>query len=137
MVKPNINNVNNCVVSQLAQTDDIVNLWNLQVIGIMDLCDLKIQEELEEATVHHFRKTVHINDDGGYKISLQWIENKIVLTTTRKVLKDNYDLPLPSCETMANKMPMMKYSKSAWLMVIKKKLENIQTTIYITGKYLR
>lgn len=55
--------VKDCVTSLLDQSDDIDNLWNLEVIGIINPCHCENQEDLEKAALHTFRKIVHIKDN--------------------------------------------------------------------------
>lgn len=45
--KPDVKYVNHCDVFLLAQSNDIINLWNLEAIGIIDPWGRKNQEELE------------------------------------------------------------------------------------------
>lgn len=72
------------VTSLLIQSDNIVNLWKIEAIGITDPCERESQNELEEVAVNHFKETVRINDDGRYEICLPWTQNKEELPSNRE-----------------------------------------------------
>lgn len=85
------------ITSLFSQTATIANLWELDVLGIRDPVEQKSREELENAALDHFEKTVSINKDRRYEVHLPWLEEK-------EGLKENRDIAEQRCVSMSNKL---------------------------------
>ena len=62
----------------------ISDLWNLDVLGITDSFQKKSKLEEDFNTKMNFLKSVTVNEEGHYEVSLPW-----------------KNLPLPSCKDLA------------------------------------
>ncbi|XP_023217501.1 uncharacterized protein LOC111619908 [Centruroides sculpturatus] len=52
----------------------IPDLWELDILGIKDPAEKQSKEELEQASIEHFEKTLKRDSDGRYMVSLPWIK---------------------------------------------------------------
>ncbi|GBN41370.1 hypothetical protein AVEN_182069-1 [Araneus ventricosus] len=53
----------------------IKDLWSLYVLEITEPCERKNKIELEEAAKDHFARNVSRDEEGGYIVSLPWIQD--------------------------------------------------------------
>lgn len=63
--------------------------------GIIYLGERKNEIDLNQAALH-LKKTLHINEDGRYEISIPLVEIKSTYQVRGEMHIDDYDLPLPS-----------------------------------------
>ena len=85
------------VTSLLVKEMDISDMWRLDSIGIQDPSEQKTKEELHEATMDHFLKTVKINEDQRFHVCLPWID-------THLPLPSNYNLAVRGLEVTSRKL---------------------------------
>ncbi|XP_023237874.1 uncharacterized protein LOC111636777 [Centruroides sculpturatus] len=62
------------VTSMLIGDLRIPDLWELDILGIKDPAEKQSKEELEQASIEHFERTLKRDSDGRYMVSLPWIE---------------------------------------------------------------
>ncbi|UYV71446.1 hypothetical protein LAZ67_8003250 [Cordylochernes scorpioides] len=63
----------------------ITNLWNLDVLGIMDPIEVKQRDQRDALARRHFLKTVHHSVSGRYVGSLPWTVEKAKIADNREV----------------------------------------------------
>lgn len=68
----------------------IIDLWDLELIGIHDPVELKSKAEKDEQAQIHFNKTVLRNSDGRYKVALPWINGNQDIPNNFETLKQHY-----------------------------------------------
>ncbi|GFW29069.1 uncharacterized protein TNCV_2356271 [Trichonephila clavipes] len=73
------------VHSLFTNREKISDLWELDSLGIKDLCEKKSKLELQDLALKHFENTVLRDDEGRYIVSIPWIEGN-------ERLEDHYSL---------------------------------------------
>ncbi|UYV75783.1 hypothetical protein LAZ67_13001345 [Cordylochernes scorpioides] len=63
----------------------ITNLWNLDVLGIMDPIEVKQRDQKDALARRHFLKTVQHSVSGRYVVSLPWTVEKAKIADNREV----------------------------------------------------
>ena len=75
----------NMAISLLTHSNDISNLWKLDVIGITDPAEKRSDTELEATVMDHFKRTLVVNSDGRYEVTLPWIEDPAHLRNNKEL----------------------------------------------------
>lgn len=65
----------------------ILDLWRLDTLGILDPGESGNKQEIEKLTEQHFYRSIKIDEEGTYEVSLPWIENHLHLPTGRKIIE--------------------------------------------------
>lgn len=97
----NTNESNGALITSLfIQTENLPDLWELDVLGITDPYEKQSKKEMDQAIIQHFKDTVTINNEGRYEVMLPWVDNKSELednkiiaekrlqATTNKLLRE-------------------------------------------------
>ncbi|XP_011688448.1 PREDICTED: uncharacterized protein LOC105450352 [Wasmannia auropunctata] len=73
------------VLSLYTQEADLIELWNLDIIGIEDLIlKLTMEEHLQEV-LNRFRDTISTDKTGRYEVSLPWKKDHPLLCDNREI----------------------------------------------------
>ncbi|XP_048478552.1 uncharacterized protein LOC125488881 [Plutella xylostella] len=64
------------VVINSVDLNDISCLWNLEMMGIEDPKESISKKEREKVAIDNFEKSVTMNDEGRYEVSLPWKDDK-------------------------------------------------------------
>ncbi|UYV83697.1 hypothetical protein LAZ67_23002119, partial [Cordylochernes scorpioides] len=73
------------VTTMTISESSITNLWNLDVLGIMDPIEVKQRDQRDALARRHFLKTVHHSVSGRYVVSLPWTVEKAKIADSREV----------------------------------------------------
>ncbi|UYV65956.1 hypothetical protein LAZ67_3005999 [Cordylochernes scorpioides] len=73
------------VTTMTISESNITNLWNLDVIGIMDPIEVKQRDQRDSLTRRHFLKTVQHSVSRRYVVSLPWTVEKAKIADTRGI----------------------------------------------------
>ena len=73
------------IADLFVQEASVADLWNLNLLGIDDPTQRKVQAETDAAIKKRFNETVKINDEGRYEVELPWIEDHAPLPTNREI----------------------------------------------------
>ncbi|GFY73199.1 integrase catalytic domain-containing protein [Trichonephila inaurata madagascariensis] len=75
----------NSVMSLHVNDAKISDLWRLDTLGILDPGEKGTRQELEKAAEEHFNRSVKMDSDGRYVVSLPWIQGHPPLPTCRNL----------------------------------------------------
>ncbi|XP_035216538.1 uncharacterized protein LOC118189930 [Stegodyphus dumicola] len=75
----------NSVMSLHVNDAKISDLWRLDALGILDPGENGSRQELEMAAEEHFNRSVKLDVDGRYVVSLPWIQGHPPLPTCKNV----------------------------------------------------
>ncbi|GFY70861.1 uncharacterized protein TNIN_269141, partial [Trichonephila inaurata madagascariensis] len=75
----------NSVMSLHVNDAKIFDLWRLDTLGILDPGEKGTRQELEKAAEEHFNRSVKMDSDGRYVVSLPWIQGHPRLPTCRNL----------------------------------------------------
>ncbi|XP_076247890.1 uncharacterized protein LOC143187553 [Calliopsis andreniformis] len=84
-------------ISMFVKTNDVEDLWALDVLGIKDPIEAKTQKQREEGVKENFLKTVKKNGKGRYEVQLPWLEN-------HPGLSDNKDIAVRRLQSTVKKL---------------------------------
>ncbi|UYV68138.1 hypothetical protein LAZ67_5003160, partial [Cordylochernes scorpioides] len=73
------------VTTMTISESSITNLWNLDVLGIMDPIEVKQRDQRDALVRRHFLKTVQHSVSGRYVVSLPWTVEKAKIADKREV----------------------------------------------------
>ncbi|UYV82307.1 hypothetical protein LAZ67_21001675 [Cordylochernes scorpioides] len=73
------------VTTMTISESSITNLWNLDVLGIMDPIEVKQRDQRDALARRHFIKTVQHSVSGRYVVSLPWTVEKAKIADNREV----------------------------------------------------
>ncbi|UYV62513.1 hypothetical protein LAZ67_2000915 [Cordylochernes scorpioides] len=73
------------VTTMTISESSITNLWNLDVLGIMDPIEVKQRDQRDALARRHFLKTVQHSVSGRYVVSLPWTLEKAKIADNREV----------------------------------------------------
>ncbi|UYV75710.1 hypothetical protein LAZ67_13001071 [Cordylochernes scorpioides] len=73
------------VTTMTISESSITNLWNLDVLGIMDPIEVKQRDQRDALARRHFLKTVQHSVSGRYVVSLPWTVEKAKIADNREV----------------------------------------------------
>ncbi|UYV74823.1 hypothetical protein LAZ67_12001144 [Cordylochernes scorpioides] len=73
------------VTTMTISESSITNLWNLDVLGIMDPIEVKQRDQIDALAHRHFLKTVHRSVSGRYVVSLPWTVEKAKIADNREI----------------------------------------------------
>ncbi|UYV72737.1 hypothetical protein LAZ67_10000469 [Cordylochernes scorpioides] len=73
------------VTTMTISESSITNLWNLDVLGIMDTIEVKQRDQRDALARRHFLKTVQHSVSGRYVVSLPWTVEKAKIADNREV----------------------------------------------------
>ncbi|UYV65295.1 hypothetical protein LAZ67_3003849 [Cordylochernes scorpioides] len=73
------------VTTMTISESSITNLWNLDVLGIMDPIEVKQRDQRDALARRHFLKTVQHSVSGRYVVSLPWTVEKAKIANNREV----------------------------------------------------
>ncbi|GFX98495.1 DUF1758 domain-containing protein [Trichonephila clavipes] len=89
------------VASLFVKEIDIFQLWRFNSLGIQDSSEQKTKEQLHKASMQHVLRTVKVDEEERFLISLPWLDNHLPLpdnfnlafkwlqVTTHKLKKEN------------------------------------------------
>ncbi|UYV72544.1 hypothetical protein LAZ67_9003635 [Cordylochernes scorpioides] len=73
------------VTTMTISESSVTNLWNLDVLGIMDPIEVKQRDQRDALARRHFLKTVQHSVSGRYVVSLPWTVEKAKIADNREV----------------------------------------------------
>ncbi|UYV83191.1 hypothetical protein LAZ67_23000125 [Cordylochernes scorpioides] len=73
------------VTTMTISESSINNLWNLDVLGIMDPIEVKQRDQRDALARRHFLKTVHHSVSGRYVVSFPWTVEKAKIADNREI----------------------------------------------------
>ena len=79
------------VTSMFSKDLDVSQLWSLDILGITDPGERKLKKEMELATMQHFLKTLYVNSEGRYEVTMPWIEGHAPVPSNLKVARTRLD----------------------------------------------
>ncbi|GFW16437.1 uncharacterized protein TNCV_443121 [Trichonephila clavipes] len=85
------------VASLFVKEIDISQLWRLDSLGIQDPSEQKTKEELHKASMEHFLRTVKVDEEERFLISLPWLYNPLSLP-------DNFNLAFKGLQVTTHKL---------------------------------
>ncbi|GFV20469.1 DUF1758 domain-containing protein [Trichonephila clavipes] len=85
------------VVSLFVKEMDISQLWRLDSLGIQDPSEQKTKEELHKASMEHFLRTVKVDEEERFLVSLPCLDNYLPLP-------DNFNLAFKGLQVITHKL---------------------------------
>ncbi|XP_055938027.1 uncharacterized protein LOC129968199 [Argiope bruennichi] len=85
------------VASLFVKEMDISQLWRLDSLGIQDPSEQKTKEELHKASMEHFLRTVKVDEEERFLVSLPWLDGHLPLP-------DNFNLALKGLQVTTHKL---------------------------------
>ncbi|GFU00333.1 uncharacterized protein LOC103521301 [Trichonephila clavipes] len=85
------------VTSLFVKEMDISQLWRLDSLGIQDPSEQKTKEELHKASMEHFLRTVKVDEEERFLVSLRWLDNHLPLP-------DNFNLEFKGLQVTSHKL---------------------------------
>ncbi|UYV76227.1 hypothetical protein LAZ67_13003093 [Cordylochernes scorpioides] len=82
------------VTTMTISESSITNLWNLDVLGIMDPIEVNQRDQRDALARRHFLKTVQHSVSGRYVVSLPWTVEKAKIADNRETTKKLISLNL-------------------------------------------
>ncbi|GFY54490.1 pro-Pol polyprotein [Trichonephila inaurata madagascariensis] len=74
----------------IKKNSSIADLWEMEILGIMDPAETKSKEEMKKNAEEHFMKTLDRDEKGRYIVKLSWIEAKKIVQDNRAVVEQRY-----------------------------------------------
>ncbi|GFW19910.1 DUF1758 domain-containing protein [Trichonephila clavipes] len=84
------------VASLFVKEMDISQLWRLDSLEIQDPSEQKAKEELYKASMEHFLRTVKVDEEERFLVSLPWLDNHLPLP-------DNFNLAFKGLQVTTHK----------------------------------
>lgn len=73
------------IISLLTSDINLPDMWNLDRIGILDPVEVQNMTELQQAAYEQFQRSLTINNDGRYEVTLPWLQLHPILPERREL----------------------------------------------------
>lgn len=86
------------IITSLFCHNDISQLWNFDILGIVDPKEKKDKKQLEDDIMTEFLKNITVNDEDRYEVGLSWIEGHPPLPNNFNAAKRRLDCLMKKLE---------------------------------------